>query len=166
MLVNGSLIVTVPAHRLVKPFNARMPAPIQEDNCETWIDPSFFDAEQLDLMLHRLPGGMEARGGGYRVPWLTGNGSNPPSPPSSVDAVNALAVSFAEAEGEVAGFRRQPGWRRGHSDFSESSDCSTIRSENFGENGMDRQDRYCGEDMGFVIWKVEAGVLRTMHGGQ
>ena len=48
-------VITTPANELVQPIHDRMPVIIAEEDYDCWLDPEFYDAEELERMVLPFP---------------------------------------------------------------------------------------------------------------
>jgi putative SOS response-associated peptidase YedK len=53
--VESCAIITTAANELVQPINGRMPVIIAREDYDRWLDPEFYDAEELERMMQPWP---------------------------------------------------------------------------------------------------------------
>jgi len=53
--IESCAVITTTTNELVEPFNERMPVIIAEEDYAHWLDPEFFDAEELERMMQPFP---------------------------------------------------------------------------------------------------------------
>lgn len=53
--IESCAVITTAANEIVRPINDRMPVIIAEDDYERWLDPEFFDVEELERMMQPCP---------------------------------------------------------------------------------------------------------------
>ena len=53
--IESCAIITTAANELIQPINDRMQVIIAPENYDRWLDPEFYDAEELQRMMRPFP---------------------------------------------------------------------------------------------------------------